>query len=219
MVTIEERVTVPHTAFDHSGYRCWVTSDDFPDGIRTTFVDGEVLVEMTPVSLDTHSLVKGAVTAALWQFVRDNNLGELYPDGTLVTNEAARLSCEPDATFVSWHSFESGLVRLVPRADGLDYIEVLGSPDLVIEIVSKTSVRKDTKLLREAYARAAIREYWLIDARRDQLRFEILSNRDGSFVSSADALATQSSTVLGGTWQLVRERNRIGHYSYSLVRS
>ena len=219
MLTIEERVTVPNVAFEHAGYRAWVTSDAYPEGVSTTFVNGEVLVDMTPESIEAHSKVKEAVTVALGVFVREHDLGEVYPDGALVTNEAAALSCEPDLTFVSWASFESSLVRLAPTADGVDYVEVVGSPDLVVEIVSKTSVRKDTALLRKAYAAAGVREYWLIDARSEPLRFEILSNSGGAFVSSAAVVGPQESAVFGGRWELTRARNRAGRFTYALRRS
>ena len=121
---IEERVTVPDAAFDHAGYRAWVTSDAYPEGVRTTFVQGEVLVEMSPESLERHNKVKLAITVAIAGFVRANGLGEVYPDGALVTHEGAALSCEPDLTFISWASFDAGRVHLRPREhDQAEYIE------------------------------------------------------------------------------------------------
>ncbi len=217
---IEDRVIVPDTAFDHAGYRAWVTSDVYPERVRTTYVRGEVLVEMSPESLEAHSKVKAAVTATLVSFVREHDLGEVYPDGALVTHEEASLSCEPDLTFVSWAAFDEGRVQLVRRAgDGSDYIEILGSPDLVVEIVSDSSVKKDTRLLREAYRLAGVREYWLIDAQASEIRFEILSKARDAFASSGDPLAPQISGVLGGRWSLKRARNRAGRFSYTLDRA
>jgi Uma2 family endonuclease len=218
-VLIEDRIAVPDAAFDHAGYRAWVTSDTYPERIRTTYVRGEVVVEMSPESLEAHSKVKAALTATLVMFVRDHDLGEVYPDGALVTNEEADSSCEPDLTFVSWEAFEEGRARLQQRAgDPSDYIEIIGSPDLVVEIVSDSSVQKDTRLLREAYCRANVREYWLVDARGPEIRFEILSKAGDRYVSSRDALAPQESRVLGGRWSLVRTRNRAGRFSYDLNR-
>lgn len=45
---IDNRVMVPRSALDHAGYREWVKSDEYPERLRTTFVGGEMLVEMTP---------------------------------------------------------------------------------------------------------------------------------------------------------------------------
>ena len=39
-----------------------------------------------------------------------------------------------------------------------------GPPDLCVEIISPSSVEKDTDLLFKRYAKAGIQEYWLIDA-------------------------------------------------------
>jgi Uma2 family endonuclease len=219
-VLIEDRIAVPDTAFDHAGYRAWVTSEDYPERIRTTYVCGEVVVEMSPESLEAHTKVKLAITLGLGSFVRAHDLGEVYPDGALVTNEEAGVSCEPDLTFVSWAAFEEGRVRLQQRAgDPSDYIEIVGSPDLVVEIVSDSSVKKDTRLLREAYCRANVREYWLIDARGHEIAFEILSNAGDRYVSSGDVHAPQESRVLTGRWSLGRTSNRAGRFSYDLNRT
>ena len=216
---IDERVTVPDAAFDHAGYRAWATSPAYPDGIRTTYVRGEVLVEMSPESIEAHSKVKAALTAALVIFVREHDLGEVYPDGVLLTHELAGLSAEPDLSFVSWASFDAGRVRLQCRASTeTDYVELVGSPDLVVEIVSDSSVTKDTRLLRDAYLRASVPEYWLIDARGADVRFEILWNAGNEFVSFGDPFAPQESRVLGGRWSLTRVRNRVGRFTYTLGR-
>jgi Uma2 family endonuclease len=216
-VLIEDRVIVPAVAFNHAGYRAWVKSDEYPERVRTAFVDGEVLVEMTPESIEAHNKVKLAVTVAVEAFVRECDLGEVYPDGVLVSNESASVSCEPDLTFVSWASFDSGRVRLVERASREDYLEIVGSPDLVVEIVSRSSVHKDTRLLRDAYQRADVREYWLIDA-RGEIRFEILTNNGKQFESVTDAGEAHLSHVLGGRWTLARARNRGGRFTYRLER-
>ena len=52
--------------------------------------------------------------------------------------------------------------------------EFEGTPDMVLEVVSATSVRKDTEILRDLYWRAGIQEYWLVDARGDEPLFSIL---------------------------------------------
>ena len=110
---IEDRVMVPRSALDHAGYRDWVKSDAYPERLRTAFVAGEVLIEMTPESIEKHNQVKAAITAALVPFVRDRDLGRVHPDGVLVTNEDAGLSCEPDLSVVLWDSFERERVHLV----------------------------------------------------------------------------------------------------------
>ncbi len=208
---------MPRTAFAQDGFRQWALSDAFPSGLRAVFVQGEVLLEMSPEEIETHNKVKGEITAALIRFVKAGDLGEVFSDGVLLTNAEAGLSCEPDLTFVSWASFEAERVQLAQKAGQTDrYVELQGRPDLVLEVISDSSVRKDKHVLRDAYRRAGVVEYWLVDARSDVLRFEILVNRAGGFVPSAPSGEAQTSDVLGCAWVLSRSRNRAGRFSYQL---
>jgi Uma2 family endonuclease len=216
-----QRLTqVPASAFDHQGFRAWATSDGYPSNIRATFVAGEVLIDTSPEELEGHNKVKTALTLALGRLVEDADLGELYSDGALLTNEAAAVSAEPDLVFVTWGSFEQGRARFVRKSGKPDrYVEIVGVPDLVAQVVSDSSVRKDTKLLRDAYARAGIPEYWLIDARGEDIDFQILHLEQGGYRAPAGAAGGQPSRVLGGKWTLTRGRNRAGRFSYRLARA
>src|SRR5690606_19683273 len=143
------------------------------------YINGEILLDMSPEELETHNKVKVEVSRSLGNLVLDLDLGEFYGDGTLVTNVVAGLSTEPDGTYVSWEGFEAGRVRLIPRKDRPgQYVEMEGTPDWVLEVVSRSSVQKDTRLLREAYHAAGIPEYWLIDARyENEIDFQVLRRR------------------------------------------
>ena len=84
-----DRLNVPRSAFEHEGFRAWVKSDDFPQGVRATYVLGEVFFEMSPESIETHSKVKGSVTTDVCNLVRAEGLGEVFPDGVLLTHQQA----------------------------------------------------------------------------------------------------------------------------------
>jgi Uma2 family endonuclease len=212
-----DQIRVPSAAFDHTGFRTWATSDDYPQNLRSTFVDSEVLLEMSPEELETHNKVKQAITVTLVSFVEEHDLGEGYSDGVLVSHLGAGLSCEPDLTFISWASWEQGRVRRTQKVGRPErFVEIEGTPDLVVEVVSDSSVRKDNHLLREAYLRAGIAEYWLVDARGDSILFQILQNQGKTFHSIAGWGQPQASAVLGGRWTLSRTRNRAGGYRYRL---
>lgn len=107
---------------------------------------------------------------------------------------------------------------MVEKAGTLDeYVELAGSPDIVVEIVSDSSVRKDRALLRDGYGRAGVREYWLVDARGQDLEFEILHNQAGVLRSQTGRFGPQVSRVLQGTWTLTRSTNRAGRFAYRLT--
>jgi Uma2 family endonuclease len=213
----EAAVRIPASAVTFAGFRAWATSDAFPERGRFSFIDGELYVDMSPEELDTHNKVKSEIAYAIVSINHKLDLGEFYSEGTLVTNEAAELSTEPDATFVTWESFDSGRVRLTPRKDlPGHYIELVGTPDCVFEVVSRSSVDKDTRTLRDAYHRAGIPEYWLIDARYEEIDFQILSRRRTRYVAVASHDGWLRSAVFGRQFRLQRKRNRQGRWTYKL---
>ena len=77
-------------------------------------------------------------------------------------------------------AFDSNM--LVPTADGEDTIELEGTPDWIMEIISPSSVTKDRKNLRYRYHLAGIPEYWLIDACEEELQFDILLHAPEEYV-------------------------------------
>lgn len=82
--------------------------------------------------------------------------------------------------FVAWPTLRAETIRKI-GGDPTDGIELVGTPDLVIEIVRRSSVRKDTIDLQELYQEAGIREYWLINPLERPLRFDILRNSARGF--------------------------------------
>ncbi len=60
---------------------------------------------------------------------------------------------------------------------------VQGAPDLVVEILSPSSVERDRTLKRRLYARHGVREYWIVDT--DARAATVLLLRDGGFETAA----------------------------------
>jgi Uma2 family endonuclease len=210
-------IRIPVSATTHAGFRAWATSDAFPERLRASFINQEIIIDMSPEELETHNKVKTTVVGAIDFLNRRLDLGELFSDRTLVSNRAAGLSTEPDATFVSWSSFDAARVRLVPRKKRPgQYMELEGTPDWVLEIVSQSSVAQDTEWLRESYHRAGIPEYWLIDARFDELSFQVLRRRRDRFAVVAARGGWCRSQVFGHSFRLERQKNKIGRWSYTL---
>lgn len=204
---------IPPTVFTLDGFREWAKADDFPEKVKVAFIDGMVYVDMGNEELFTHVAVKGEISRVWSNLNQEHDLGECFPDGGLVTHEEANVSNNPDAIFVIWKTLESGLLQFIPRegAEG-QYTEILGAPDAVLEVISKSSVQKDTVRLREAYHRAGVREYWLIDARGDDVEFQILYWRKRGFAAGPVQDGWQRSRVLGREFRFQRTRNRAGRW-------
>ncbi len=219
LLNIEGNIRVPADIYDLTGFRRWVHSDSFPERGRFAYLAGEVCFNMSPEELQTHNKLKRAVTRYLDTWLDTHDTGEILADGALLINETADLSNEPDMTFVSWESLESGRVKYAEAVEGSErYVEVVGSPDLVVEVVSRSSVYKDTQALPPLYFAAGVLEYWLIDARGDEIEFRLMARGDAGWRDvEPDGDGFYQSDVLGGKFRLTRELNRVGGFRYELL--
>ncbi|MCI0640408.1 MAG: Uma2 family endonuclease [Gemmataceae bacterium] len=205
---------IPRDIHTLDGFRRWVLSDEFPEKVRVTFLRGEVYLDMGMEEIRTHAAVKVEVGGTIWNLNDEIDFGDIYINGVLVTNAGAQVSNNPDAVGISWASLESGNVRYVQSGDKETEIE--GSPDWLLEIVSDSSVTKDRKQLRQAYHKAKVQEYWLIDARGKEIVFQILYWRKRGFLAAADKDGWQWSEVFRRHFHLSRTKDRRGAWKYRL---
>jgi Uma2 family endonuclease len=207
----EDHLVIPKEAHELSGFRKWAWSEDFPEQGRIDYLQGCIEVDMAPEKLHSHGRPKTVLSAFIERVVSDADLGEVYVDRTRLVSDPADLHCEPDVLYVSWESLEAGRVRYLPSSPGEpDQLEVDGAADLVVEVVSNSSVGKDTKRLPPLYARAGVREFWLVDARGSELAFQIFHLQEGRYQPArADADGFQDSRVLGRRLRLRREPGRV----------
>jgi Uma2 family endonuclease len=216
---IEDQLEIPMDIRSLADFRRWAVSESFPQRGRIDYLADSIEVDMSPEDLHTHGKLKVELVRVLAECVRRLDLGELYSDRTRVSCPDVNVSAEPDIVLVANESLDSGRVRLVPRAGGgVDrYIELEGPPDLIVEIVSDASVRKDTERLPGLYYAAGVREFWLVDARGPDLLFRIhRPGASGYGPAPASPDGFQYSAVLDRWYQLHRTRNRHGRIAFEL---
>jgi len=209
-VHVPERANESLTAF-----REWAGDNDLPEKTRVDFYKGEVFVDMGMEQVFTHGLVKTEIAAVLRTLTRDAGAGFYWCNGVLVTNEAADLSGNPDGTFVSHAAFAAGRVTLVEGKEG-GFVELEGTTDMVLEVVSDSSEKKDTRTLREAYWEAGIPEYWLVDARGDEVAFDILRRGPKGYAPTRKAAGWVKSAVFGKAFRLARTTSALSHPEFTL---
>jgi Uma2 family endonuclease len=210
-----ERVTVPSWVVDLDSFRRWMDSDDFPDEYRVWFLKGEVWIDMSKEQVFTHVLLKNEFAFTLTGLAKAGRLGLYFPDGLLLSNDDADISGNPDGTFISYATLDSDQVRLLEGKEG-GCVEVVGTPDMVLEVVSDSSVEKDTEVLRAAYWEAGIREYWLVDGRQETLSFDILRHTARGYVAARKQKGWVKSAVFGKEFRLTQRTNKLGHPEYTL---
>lgn len=213
-----EEVRVPGWVNDLESFRRWTDDDDFPESGRISFLDGEVRVDMSKEQLYSHNDVKAELTFVFRGLTKGEVPGRFYPDGVYISNESANISNQPDGCFVLNETLSSDRIRIVEgRQSG--FVEIEGIPDLLIEIVSDSSVQKDTVILRDRYALAGVPEYWLIDARKPPLRFEIFRLAKQGYRPARKARGWHFSGVIGRWFRLSESVAGDGFPTYSLEHS
>lgn len=181
-VVIDERLRIPAGITDFDAFRQWAHSDDFPEQGRIAFLDGTLWIDLAMEQAFSHNDVKHEVVSILRGVARAAQVGRYFGDGMRLSHPQATLSTDPDGLFFFFTTLQTGRLRQVSGTRG-GVVEFEGTPDMVLEVVSDTSVEKGTRTLPTLYQRAGIPEFWRIDA-RGELRFEILRLTPAGYTST-----------------------------------
>ena len=190
-------------------------SDEFPESGRICFINGEFCVDVSKEQFFTHNQLKQEFNLVLGLLAKQSRMGRYVPDGMLLSNTEAAFSTQPDGAFVSREALRSGRVKLVEGA-GRGFVELEGVPDMVLEIVSDSSVKKDTIVLVDQYWQAGIPEYWLVDAREEAIRFDILRHGSKGYTAVRKQGGYVKSQVFGKSFRLTRQLDESGDPEFSL---
>lgn len=214
-IVIADQVRIPSWVNDLESFRRWARSDEYPERGWVSFLDGEIWVDMSMEQLFVHHRVKTQFTIVLGGLVAREELGYYFSDRAPLVNEGANLSTEPDGMFCSFRAIEDKRIDLV---EGLEegHVEIEGTPDMILEVVSRYSVRKDTKVLRHLYWRAGVPEYWLVDARKTPLHFDILHWTERGYSATRRKQGWLKSKVIGRSFLLETKPDRLGHPQFFL---
>lgn len=191
----------PEAAADFAAFRRWTKSPEYPERGEYAFLGDELWADLSMETL-IHNQLKHLIAVIVGGFVMSARLGVFFADRMRLVHEGVLLSDEPDGMFASHAAISSGRVRW---EKGLDSLEVIGTPDMVLEVVSRNSVHKDSVVLRELYAAAGIREYWLINPLGGQVEFDILKLARGRYATTRKSGGWLKSAVFGKSFQLVDE--------------
>lgn len=117
------------------------------DGNRYELLDGELFV--TPPPSPSHELLGARLRSVLEPFVRSHKLGDLFTPRAVVR----MLGCEvePDLMLLP-------AMRVTPES-----WEDMPAPTLVVEVLSRTTSRRDQIEKRAYYQRIGVAEYWIVD--------------------------------------------------------
>ena len=138
-----------------------LTYDDFvlfpDDGKRHELIDGEHYV--TPSPNTRHQQIAGDLFALIWTYLEAHPIGRVFVAPFDVVFSQFDV-VEPDILYLSHDRATDVLTRA----------NVQGAPDLVIEIGSPSTRRRDETIKRHLYERSGVSEYWVVDPELDIVR-------------------------------------------------
>ena len=124
------------------------------DGNRYEFIGGRLYV--TPAPVTRHQRISKRLQAALMRILEDAGRGEVFDAPFLVEFPGVGDRVQPDLIFVSDR-----------RREIIGEKQVLGAPDLVVEILSPSTAHRDRGIKLDLYARSGVRQYWIVDPVED----------------------------------------------------
>lgn len=208
-------IVIPPGIVDLESFRRWARSDDLPEKARVAFFQNQLWMDPTMEQAYTHNRVKGTTNAVLLPLGEEIGEGHYFTDGMLLTNSEIGFTTIPDGLYVSFAALESGRVVEVPGKDN-GCVEFVGSPDMVLEIMSRYTAQKDEDFIT-LYFRAGIPEYWLIDVRREPIRFDIFRRNARKYIATRKQPGGWlKSPTFGRSFRLASSTDRRGRAIYRL---
>lgn len=141
--------------------RLKLTYDDFvlfpDDGKRHELIDGEHYV--TPSPNIRHQRLLGRLHLLIGIWLQANPIGEVFLSPLDVVFSDFDV-VEPDLIYISTNR----------AADIITPKHVRGAPELVVEIGSPSTRKRDETIKRRLYERTGVNEYWVIDPELDVVR-------------------------------------------------
>ena len=123
---------------------------------------------LAPSASSYHNRVMGGFYIDIANYVRKNHCGEVFtdnvdvhlPDGSMYKPDLFIVKSENES-IINWEG------------------TVHGVPDMVVEIISKSSRKKDTTIKKDTYELNGVKEYWIVDPFSNTVDVYLL--RDGKY--------------------------------------
>jgi Uma2 family endonuclease len=155
------------------------------DGKRYEVIEG-VLYATAPPNFE-HQFVLSQLILYLGNYVHDTSIGYVIPARFEVHLSVNTRPLQPDLIFFKTERF--------PGAGANCFV---GTPDLIIEVVSATTIRTDQVIKFLAYEKAGVLEYWLINPVSRLVQVFVLSGREYGLLGEFVGEDVVRSAVLEG---------------------
>jgi len=152
------------------------------DGRHYEILDGELIVNASPIP--RHQRVAFRLASILDAYVEANRIGLIYTALDVVFTQ--QWVVEPDILYIS-----------NARKSIIKQTNVVGAPDLAVEVLSDSTRKRDEVIKRKAYEDFGVDEYWIVDpllesfkiyrrnaSGRYERAFDISTETEGAMITS-----------------------------------
>lgn len=162
----------------------YLEREDFEEGYLYELINGDIVKKQAPSPQHQHTVVKMLVQ--LETFAAKRQSGQ-------------RLCAPVDVFLDQWNVYQPDILFVAKdRLEILTPDGVQGAPDLIIEVLSPSSIRNDRTDKMKACRRHGVREYWIADPKGRTVEVYSLINEDYEMVDVATETGQVRSILLAG---------------------
>jgi Uma2 family endonuclease len=160
---------------------------EFPDDDLFIYelINGELMRKQAPKPL--HQQISWRLTAAIDRFLTENPIGEAFFAPIDVFFDPYN-NTQPDILFIT-----NDRSFIIDLENG-----IMGAPDLIVEIISPSSIKMDRFDKKEMYKIFAVKEYWLVDPKNQTVEIYVFSHNDFQLHQFLEKEGAVQSTILNG---------------------
>ncbi len=156
---------------------------DIDDDMKVEFINGEIIIH-SPVKKE-HTDTTFLITQLMRNYVVINELG--YVGYEKVLSAFTRNDYEPDVVFFDTEkaqSFKKGMWKFP-------------IPDLIVEVVSKSTEQRDRNIKFSDYESHGVAEYWIVDADKETVEQYLLQKNKYYLHLKANKGIIESKAIKG----------------------
>lgn len=171
---------IANTKVSVTEFRKMLFDDD--DSYYYEIIDGELIRKSAPTPM--HQEISRNLLFVLETYNRQYKKGNIfYAPVDVYLDEYNKP--QPDLVFVSTEK------KAIITNDG-----IMGIPDLIVEIISPTSVIKDRIEKKNLYERMSVQEFWIVDPQYEAIEMYALQNNRYELLSAATTLEGELTSAL-----------------------
>ena len=123
---------------------------------------------MSPAASLTHSNIIGRLYLFIGNHLMANKSGYIYPD-------------DVDVHFSDGSLYKPDLVVVLKSNEKIlaGQKNIYGAPDMVVEVLSHSTRKKDLTIKKDTYEAQGVREYWIVDPKAKSVTVYLL--KDGKY--------------------------------------